>query len=109
MMDIDSFGSAIISGEIPKNTMIKGVGVSVGIGIGQVVLMERLVADTCPCRILSPEEIPDEVARFEAAVDTAENRLRTIRSSIESGHPLDDHSYILDAHIMLLRDKMLYE
>jgi len=95
--------------DIPQNTMLKGVGVSVGIGIGQVVLMERLVTEICPCRILDPEEIPEEIARFEKAVETAENRLRTIKSHIDSDHPLEDHSYILDTHILLLRDKMLYE
>ena len=95
--------------EIPQNTMLKGIGVSVGIGIGQVVLMERLVTEICPCRILTPEEIPGEVARFEEAVENAEKRLKTIKSHIDSDHPLEDHSYILDTHILLLRDKMLYE
>lgn len=95
--------------EIPQNTMVKGIGVSVGIGIGQVALMERLVTEICPCRILTPEEIPGEVARFEEAVENAEKRLKTIKSHIDSDHPLEDHSYILDTHILLLRDKMLYE
>ncbi|MGC8604341.1 MAG: phosphoenolpyruvate--protein phosphotransferase [Desulfomonilaceae bacterium] len=94
---------------VPQNTILKGVGVSVGIGIGQVVLMERLVTEICPCRILPQEEIPDEIARFEEAVQKAEDRLKTIKSHINSDHPLGDHSYILDTHILLLRDKMLYE
>ncbi len=97
------------SKEVPQNTMLKGIGVSVGIGIGQVVLMERLVTEICPCRILTPEEIPGEIARFEEAVESAEKRLKTIKSHIDSDHPLEDHSYILDTHILLLRDKMLYE
>ncbi len=95
--------------EIPENTMIKGVGVSVGIGIGKVVLIERLVADICPCRILSPEEIPSEIARFEEAVDNAEKRLKSIKSQIDSSHPLGDHSYILDTHVLLIRDRTLFE
>lgn len=94
---------------IPENTMIRGVGVSIGIGIGQVVLLERLSTDICPCRILTNEEVPAEIARFEEAVDSAEKRLNTIKGQINGSHPLGDHSYILDTHILLLRDKMLYE
>jgi phosphotransferase system enzyme I (PtsI) len=109
MLDKNSETSEQGSKEIPQNTMLKGIGVSVGIGIGQVVLMERLVTEICPCRILTPEEIPGEVARFEEAVENAEKRLKTIKSHIDSDHPLEDHSYILDTHILLLRDKMLYE
>ena len=97
------------SQEFPQNTILKGVGVSVGIGIGQVVVMDRLVTEICPCRILTPEEIGDELARFENAVQEAEKRLNTIKSHIVADHPLGDHSYILDTHILLLRDKMLYE
>jgi phosphotransferase system enzyme I (PtsI) len=109
MLDKNSETSEQGSKEIPQNTMLKGIGVSVGIGIGQVVLMERLVTEICPYRILTPEEIPGEVARFEEAVENAEKRLKTIKSHIDSDHPLEDHSYILDTHILLLRDKMLYE
>ncbi|MGC8660406.1 MAG: phosphoenolpyruvate--protein phosphotransferase, partial [Desulfomonilaceae bacterium] len=109
MSDKHSVDPASGPQELPENTILKGVGVSVGIGIGQVVVMDRLVAEICPCRILTPEEISDELARFESAVQEAEARLTAIKSHIAPDHPLGDHSYILDTHILLLRDKMLYE
>lgn len=91
------------------NFIIKGVGVSGGVGIGQAVIIERLTADTCPRRIIDPDDIPGEIQRFESAVEEAAKRLRDIRNSIEPNHPLCDHVYILDTHVLLLRDRMFYE
>ncbi|MGD9818518.1 MAG: phosphoenolpyruvate--protein phosphotransferase [Desulfomonilaceae bacterium] len=98
-----------VSKDTHVNTIIKGVGVSGGVGIGQVVLIERVASDICPCYVLRPEEVPDEIQRFENAVQKAAERLKTIKGHIDSDHPLGDHAYILDTHIMLLHDRMLYE
>jgi phosphoenolpyruvate-protein phosphotransferase (PTS system enzyme I) len=91
------------------NKIIKGIGVSGGICIGQVVVIERLATEVCPKRILKPEEIPLEIKRFEEAVRDAADRLSTIKSHISPDHPLGDHVYILDTHILLLHDRMFYE
>ncbi len=91
------------------NMILKGVGVSGGVGIGQVVLIERVASDICPCYVLQPDEVEAEVLRFENAVESAAERLKTIKGHIDSDHPLGDHAYILDTHILLLRDRMLYE
>ncbi len=91
------------------NTILKGVGVSGGVGIGQVVLIERVASDTCPCYVLQPEEVENEIQRFENAVANAAERLKIIKGHIDSDHPLGDHTYILDTHILLLHDRMLYE
>ncbi len=91
------------------NMILKGVGVSGGVGIGQVVLIERVASDICPCYVLQPDEVEAELLRFENAVESAAERLKTIKGHIDSDHPLGDHAYILDTHILLLRDRMLYE
>lgn len=91
------------------NYYIKGVGVSGGIGIGQAVVIERLTTDISPRRIIRPEEVPNEIARFESAVQASVNRLKDIRAGINSDHPLCDHVYILDTHILLLHDKMFFD
>lgn len=91
------------------NIILKGVGVSGGVGIGQVVLIERVASDICPCYVLQPDEVEAELARFENAIEGAAERLKTIKGHIDSDHPLGDHAYILDTHILLLRDRMLYE
>lgn len=95
--------------ELEVNKIIKGIGVSGGICIGQVVVIERLATEVCPKRILKPEEIPEEIKRFEDAVKDAAERLSQIKSHITPDHPLGDHVYILDTHILLLHDRMFYE
>ncbi len=91
------------------NKILRGVGVSGGVCIGQVVVIERLATDVFPQRILKPEEIPAEIERFEHAVQTASERLTTIKSHITPEHPLGDHIYILDTHILLLQDRMFFD
>ena len=91
------------------NFFIKGVGVSGGVGIGQIVVIERLTTEICPRRMIKPEEVPAEIQRFESAVKAAAQRLRDIRNSIDQDHPLCDHAYILDTHILLLQDRMFFE
>lgn len=88
---------------------MKGIAVSGGIGIGQVAVIERLTTEICPKHILKPEEVPDEIARFETAVTEAAERLKKIKSHIGSDHPLEEHIYILDTHVLLLHDRMFYE
>ena len=91
------------------NRLLKGIGVSGGIGVGQVVVIERLTSDICPRRILRPEEVPIEINRFEAAVEAAAEHLKNIKKGIGPHHPLGNHLYILDTHILLLEDRMFFE
>ena len=91
------------------NRLLKGIGVSGGIGVGQVVIIERLTSDICPRRILKPENVPGEIRRFEAAVEAAAEHLKSIKKGIGPQHPLGNHLYILDTHILLLRDRMFFE
>ncbi len=97
------------SSDAETNRLVTGIGVSGGVAIGQVVLVERVSTEIYPQRILPPEEIPAETARFELAVQEAETQLKQIKALIKPGHPLEDHKYILDAHVMLLRDQMFFE
>ncbi|MDQ1238983.1 MAG: phosphoenolpyruvate-protein phosphotransferase system enzyme [Thermodesulfobacteriota bacterium] len=92
-----------------ENFFFKGVGVSGGVGIGQAVIIKHLTTDLCPKRIITPDEIPHEIQRFEDAVKSAEQRLREIRNGLDTSHPLFDHAYILETHILLLHDRMFFE
>ncbi len=91
------------------NLMLKGTGVSRGVGIGQAVVMERLTTEMCPRRVLHPDQIPDEIERFEAAVKSAAEQLQSIKGQLDQHHPLGEHLYILDTHILLLEDRMFFE
>lgn len=91
------------------NKVMKGLGVSGGIAIGQVIALERLSTEIYPQRILKPEEVTGELRRFESAVRDAEAQLKQVKKMIGPGHPLQNHLYILDTHILLLEDRMFFQ
>jgi phosphotransferase system enzyme I (PtsI) len=90
------------------NKMVKGIGVSGGVAIGQVVLIERLSTEIYPQRILEHTQIPSEISRFETAIKEAAREIKDIKGLIHPGHPLEEHSYILDTQILLLEDRMFF-
>ena len=67
------------------NLLLKGIGVSAGIGIGQVIVLDRLTEDVYPQRLIREDEIQTEIQRFESAVDQAQNQLMEIKAP--SPHP----------------------
>ena len=97
------------AGDNRINKRFKGIGVSSGVAIGEVFLLERASTKIFPHKLLDADEIEDELARFETAVQEAAHQLKKIRSSIEPGHPLEDYIYVLDTHILLLEDRMLFQ
>ncbi len=88
--------------------VLTGVGVSAGVAIGQVVVIERLTMDIYPKHVLKPQEVHAEIQRFEAAVRRAADQLQQIKNMVEPGNPLDDHLYIFDTQLLLLEDRMFY-
>lgn len=97
------------AGDDRTNKRFKGIGVSGGVAIGQVFMLERASTKIFPHKLLEPDEIPDELARFEQAVQEAALQLKQVRKIIEPGHPLEDYSYVLDTHILLLEDRMFFQ
>jgi phosphotransferase system enzyme I (PtsI) len=88
--------------EILVNQTLKGIGVSSGITMGRVRLIDRdKVAITK--RSISPRQVEGEVGRIKNAVQGAIDQLSHIKDSI----PDDDvrkHAFIIDAHILILQD-----
>lgn len=88
--------------EILVNQTLKGIGVSSGITMGRVRLIDRdKVAITK--RSISPRQVEREVGRIKSAVQGAIDQLNQIKDSI----PDDDvkkHAFIIDAHILILQD-----
>ena len=84
---------------------LRGTGVSPGIAVGRALVVER---DAVPVFRLSvpEEELGQELARLEAAIEGSREQLRSVkeRLSREVGAP---HAYIFDAHLLMLDDPML--
>jgi len=87
--------------------ILKGIGVSPGIAIGKAYRVDRDRVSLVYYYLPSPAQIKKEKQRFDAAVDKAEADLKEIKSKIAGEFP--EHSFILDTHIHMLRDRMLYD
>jgi phosphotransferase system enzyme I (PtsI) len=96
-----------MSDGLGKNVVIKGIGASLGIAIGKAYLLEQEDVQVVEERLEHPEEIDNEINRFKEAVSRAQDHLRKVIEEVPEEYT--DHVYILDTHLMLLKDRMLYE
>ncbi len=96
-----------MSDSTAANLVMKGIGASMGIAIGKAYLLEREEVDIVERRSIGPEDVEAEVNRFKDAVNKAVEHLRRVKEDISDEH--SEQAYILDSHIMLLKDRMLYE
>ncbi len=88
------------------NVTFQGIAGSPGIAIGKAYLVEQEAVEVVEKRFVPPEHIRAEVKRFKEAVKRAQTHLKGIISDVP--REFRDHTYILDAHMMLLKDKMFY-
>lgn len=85
--------------------IVSGIGVSRGIAIGNVHLLNRGAPEVFE-RKLEDHEIDAEIQRFQDAVDGAANQLSGIRDSIPEDAPKDVATFI-DSHLLMVKDSML--
>jgi phosphotransferase system enzyme I (PtsI) len=86
---------------------LSGVGVSRGVAIGKVHLLQRGQLEI-PEYVVPPKFVEEEVTRLETAVRTAQAQLKAIRKHIPDGTPADISSFI-DTHLLMLEDSMIAE
>lgn len=87
------------------NFSIAGIGVSGGIAIGHVSLLERGVPEV-PSYTLAEELVDAEVERFSQAVDKTIAELQSVRERIPASAPADIAAFI-DTHLLMLDDSAL--
>jgi phosphotransferase system enzyme I (PtsI) len=90
----------------PGETILTGIGASPGICIGKAYLVDTGGVDVINKYAIEGKELGRETDRFRSAVKRARDELREILQNI----PKDfrQHAYILETHMALLKDKMLY-
>ncbi|MFQ5659702.1 MAG: phosphoenolpyruvate--protein phosphotransferase [Gammaproteobacteria bacterium] len=81
---------------------LHGIGVSRGIAIGNVHIMQRDQLDI-PEYEIDSAQIETEIRRFDDAVTNAKQQLRVIRDHIPEATSADIASFI-DAHLLMLED-----
>lgn len=82
-----------------------GVGGSGGIAIGDAYLISRGPVCVTPSWVLG-DQVDAEIARFEAALQTAGAQLRSVREQIPGDAPSDIVDFI-NTHLLMLEDKAL--
>ena len=86
--------------------ILKGIGASPGISIGPVFLLNAGKVKALRKKVPG-SRIEQEKARFRAAVSTVEEQLN--RLIAELPEEIKEHSSILQSHILMLRDRMVYD
>ena len=86
---------------------LKGINASPGICIGKAYLVGSKGVDVIETYYIGDKELQKEIKRFKSAVKSARDELRTISENIPED--LRKHSDILETHVVLLKDKMLYD
>lgn len=89
----------------PQEIRCKGLGVSEGIVIGQVLRLHDGTQHVYHLKI-DQANVTAELQRFHTALGVANQQLQSIKEQAESRFGRD-HAYIFDAHQLLLEDKKL--
>ena len=84
---------------------LHGIGVSRGIAIGKIQVIQRDKLEIHEKKI-GGDKLEDEVRRFEQALTNARQQLRAIRNHIPAGTGADIAAFI-DAHLLMLEDSAL--
>ena len=84
---------------------LSGVGLSPGVSIGTAYEVEPQIAAFYPIRIAS-DEVSSELKRLNAALKESRRQLEKAKEKLEAELG-KEHSYIIDAHMLILEDPSL--
>jgi phosphotransferase system enzyme I (PtsI) len=90
-----------------QEMILNGIGGSPGICIGKAYLVDKEGVDVVKRYVIREESRSAEVGRFKTAVKKAREALRRIIDN--TPEELRQHTQILETHMLLLEDKMLYD
>ena len=96
----------MMEGEKSQELVFQGVAASPGIAIGKAYVVDRRRVEIPRFFLVDLRNVPEEVERFHEAVRRSQEELREIQKRMK-GPILEEHSYILEAHIRMLQDKAL--
>jgi len=85
---------------------LRGIGVSPGIAIGEVILTERVIF-TSRKEAISPDKLEEELTRLKKAVERTKGQLTRVKEEVKKKMG-EEHAFIFEAHLLMLEDKSLY-
>ena len=89
-----------------KEVQLHGISASPGICIGKAYLIGKEGVDVLEKYFIDQDRLQEEIHRFKAAVKSAKDELQGIIKTMPEELRQDAH--ILEAHMVLFEDKMLY-
>ncbi len=84
---------------------LKGIAVYPGIVIGKAHLVDRSKVKIQYQYLVNTEHLNGEVERFEEALRVVEKEMQSLKNGM--AEKVNDLSFILDSHLMILKDTML--
>ncbi len=90
-----------------ENNRLQGIAVSPGIIIGKARLVDRSKAKISYQYLVNKKQVNREVERFKEALAVTKEQLMALKNRMPD--QIKEHSFILDAHLMILDDRMLTE
>lgn len=84
---------------------LNGIAVYPGIVIGKAHLVDRSKVKILYQYLVNTEHLNGEVERFEEALQVVEKEMQSLKNGM--AEKVNDLSFILDSHLMILKDSML--
>jgi len=85
---------------------LRGIGVSPGIALGEVLLTERVIF-TERKESISPDKVEKELKRLKRAIKRTRGQLTQIKEQIKEKMG-EEYSFIFEAHLLILEGKSLH-
>ncbi len=85
---------------------LRGIGVSPGIAVGEVLLTERVIF-TGRKESISPRKVEEELKRLKKALKRTRGQLTQIKEQIKEKMG-EEYSFIFEAHLLILEGKSLH-
>ncbi len=90
-----------------EHLTLKGIGGSPGICIGKAYIVDREGVAVVERYRVTEESVTDEINRFKDAVEKAKKDYAAVIEAMDD--TLKAHLSILETHVLLFKDKMIYE
>jgi len=84
---------------------LRGIGVSPGIGMGEVSISERVIF-TSRREAIAAGQVDDELKRLQRAIERTKGELVRIKTDIKDKMG-EEHAIIFEAHLLILEDPSL--
>ena len=95
------------TGPVNRQNELRGIAVYPDIVIGKAHLIDRSSVKILYQCFINGEDLNREVKRFKEAVQAVENQFVSLKRNMPD--KLKDQRFILDSHLMILKDGMLYD